>query len=136
MRHEKKGLMFGRSHRPCKADGQWVMFLGCPLGLGVALTVPVQEKGSVLVPLGENIIQDLQRETLEVTNEPSIQAPAGSIQGCLAVEGWDGPFGKAASTGWFPTTKAPGSLQVVKPGWTPSQAGHPSAVSTKKRHYP
>lgn len=42
----------------------------CPSGPGVPLTVPVQEKGSVLVPLGENVIQDLQGETFEVTEEP------------------------------------------------------------------
>lgn len=76
MRQEKKGLIFGQLHRPCDAEGQWVTLLGCPLGLGLTLTVPVQEKGSVLVPLGENVIQDLQGETLEVTKEPSIQAPA------------------------------------------------------------
>lgn len=42
----------------------------CPSGPGVPLTVPVQEKGSVLVPLGENVVQDLQGETLEVAKEP------------------------------------------------------------------
>lgn len=42
----------------------------CPSGPGVPLTVPVQEKGSVLVALGENVVQDLQGETLEVTKEP------------------------------------------------------------------
>ena len=83
-----------------------VMLQGCPSDLGVTLTVPVQEKGSVLVPLGENVVQDLQGETLEVTKEPSIPALAGSVQGCLTVEGWDGPFGRATSADWFPATKA------------------------------
>ena len=83
-----------------------VTLRGCPSGLGLTLTVPVQKKGSVLVALGENVVQDLQGETFEVTKEPSIQALAGSLQGCLTIEGWDGPFGKVASTSWFPTTKA------------------------------
>jgi len=78
----------------------------CWAGVGVTLTVPVQEKHRVLVPLGENVVQDLRGETPEVTEEPSIPAPAGSSQGCLTAEGWDGPCGKAASTGWFPATKA------------------------------
>lgn len=42
----------------------------CPSGPGVPLTVPVQEKGRVLVALGENVIQDLQGKTLEVIREP------------------------------------------------------------------
>lgn len=110
------------------------MLLGCPLGLGVTLTVPVQEKGSVLVPLGENVIQDLQGETPEVTREPSTEAPAGSTQGCLTAEGWDGPLGRQQEQAGFQPPKR-WSFAGCQ-WWTPSRVGHPSAVSTKNKVLP
>lgn len=77
------------------------MFLGCSLGLGVTLTVPAQEKGSVLVPLGKNVVQDLQNETPEVTAELSMQGRGRSAPGCLEVwVGMDGLGAPSTSDGF------------------------------------
>lgn len=93
----------------------------------VSLTVPVQEKGSVLVPLGEDVVQDLQGETLEVTNELSVQALTGSAQlWRVGVAHLEGSKHSLASS-----NRSCSPLRVIKPGWTPFQVGHPSAVPTK-----
>lgn len=83
----------------CWLVTRWVVFFSCSLGLGGTLTVPAQEKGSVLVPLEKNVVQDLQKGTLEVTAELSIQKRGRSTRGCLAV--WVGMDGLGAlSTSW------------------------------------